>query len=166
MAELTALEKLQPCLLDRLTDDLPKVSEESRTQRVVSLTRYKQGVLRDLEWLLNASAHLAEESGARLTPQSFPEARESVLNFGTRHLCGLVGPDMSDFERELTEAIRLFEPRIMRNTLAVRAIKDRHIIGLEIRGELWASPVPEHLFIKTKIDLETGQVMLGDATNG
>ena len=42
----------------------------------------------------------------------------------------------------------------------------RHIIGLEIRGELWASPVPEHLFIKTKIDLETGQVMLGDATNG
>jgi len=26
--------------------------------------------------------------------------------------------------------------------------------------------VPDHLFIKTKIDLETGQTVLGDAING
>ncbi len=56
MAELTPLEKLQPCLLDRLTDDDPKNGEESRAQRVVSLSRYKRGVLRDLEWLFNTDA--------------------------------------------------------------------------------------------------------------
>jgi len=53
MAELTAIEKLQPCLLDRLTDDEPGKKEESRAQRVVSLQRYRRGVLRDLEWLFN-----------------------------------------------------------------------------------------------------------------
>ena len=47
MAE-TAIEKLQPCLLDRLTDDEPGKKEESRSQRVISHQKYKRGVLRDL----------------------------------------------------------------------------------------------------------------------
>ena len=65
MADLTPLERLQPCLLDRLTDDEPKNSEESRTQRVVSLSRYKKGVLRDMEWLLNSSACGRSSQGSR-----------------------------------------------------------------------------------------------------
>jgi len=166
MAELTPLEKLQPCLLDRLTDEDPKVTEESKLQRVVSLARYKRGVLRDLEWLLNASAHFAFEGGLGALLVDYPEARQSVVNYGTRHLCGLVGPEMVSYERELVEAIQVFEPRILRNTLSIRAVKDRQIVGLEIEGELWANPVPDHLFIKTKIDLETGQTVLGDAING
>ena len=48
MAELTPLEKLQPCLLDRLTDDEPQKGEESRMQRVISAQRYRRGVLSDL----------------------------------------------------------------------------------------------------------------------
>ncbi|MHC4750853.1 MAG: type VI secretion system baseplate subunit TssE, partial [Planctomycetota bacterium] len=36
MAELTPMDRLQPCLLDRLTDDEPDVQKESRDQRVVS----------------------------------------------------------------------------------------------------------------------------------
>lgn len=166
MAELTPLEKLQPCLLDRLTDDDPKNAEESRAQRVISLPRYKRGVLRDLEWLFNASAHLPGEDGAALTPADLPEVRRSVLNFGTRQLCGLVGPNLEEFELELAEAIRNFEPRILPNSLIVQAARDRHLITLEIKATLWANPVPERLFIKTKIDLETGQTTLGDAANG
>jgi type VI secretion system protein ImpF len=61
MPELAVVEKLQPCLLDRLTDDEPKNSQESRSQRVISVQRYRQGVLRDLQWLFNSSAHLAYE---------------------------------------------------------------------------------------------------------
>ena len=61
MPELAVIEKLQPCLLDRLTDDEPQNQQESRTQRVISLQRYRQDVLRDLLWLFNASAHLPEE---------------------------------------------------------------------------------------------------------
>jgi len=73
MAELTPLEKLQPCLLDRLTDDEPNISEESRNQRVISVQRYRRGVLRDLEWLFNTSAHLDEEGREKFRLSDFPE---------------------------------------------------------------------------------------------
>ena len=57
MAELTPMDRLQPCLLDRLTDDEPEVSREGRDKRIVSLQRYKSAVLRDIEMLLNAKKH-------------------------------------------------------------------------------------------------------------
>ena len=53
MAELTPKERLQPSLLDRLTDDAPAEKVESREQRVLSLTKLRQSVNRDLGWLLN-----------------------------------------------------------------------------------------------------------------
>jgi type VI secretion system protein ImpF len=166
MSDPTPLERLQPCLLDRLTDDDPANSQESRNQRVVLLPRYKRGVLRDLEWLFNTSAHLPEEGKKKFQIGLYPEAAASVINYGTRHLCGLVAPDMRELERQLAAAIQIFEPRIIRHTLVVKAAIERHLISFEIRGELWANPVPEHLFISTKIDLETGQTSLGDRSDG
>ena len=166
MAELTPLEKLQPCLLDRLTDDEPKISEESRNQRVISVQKYRRGVLRDLEWLFNTSAHLAEEGEAKFRLSDFPDALNSVINFGTRHLCGLTGAELHELERQLVAAIHLFEPRILPHSLQVKASVDNHIMVFEIQGELWANPMPEQLFIKTKIDLETGQCSLGDRADG
>jgi type VI secretion system protein ImpF len=166
MAELTPTEKLQPCLLDRLTDDEPAKIEESRNQRVMSLQRYKRGVLRDLEWLFNASAHLPVEGRKQFRLSDYPEAFRSVINFGTRQLCGLIAPDMDQLEREMRDAIQLFEPRIMRHTLMVKATMERNVISFELYGELWANPISEKLFIKTKIDLESGQCNLGDGGNG
>ena len=110
MAELTPFEKLQPCLLDRLTDDEPDKSEESRNQRVISLQRYKRGVLRDLEWLFNASAHLPEEGTRAFRLRDYPEAFRSVLNFGTRHLCGLIAPDMDAFSSWRARGTRMAQP--------------------------------------------------------
>jgi type VI secretion system protein ImpF len=166
MAELIATEKLQPCLLDRLTDDEPDKQEESRNQRVISLQRYKRGVLRDLEWLFNASAHLPEEGRKRQRLADFPEAFRSVINFGTRQLCGLNAPDMQGLERELFDAIQLFEPRILRQSLTLKATMDHQVISFEVFGELWANPIPEKLFIKTLIDVENGQCSLGDGGHG
>jgi len=165
MNDTTPLERIQPCLLDRLTDDDPGNPQESRHQRVVQLPRYKRGVLRDLEWLFNCSAHLPEEGRKKFHIDFFPKAARSVVNYGTRHLCGLAAPDMRELERQMTDAILLFEPRILRNSLNVKAFMERNMISFEIRGELWANPIPEHLFISTKIDLETGQVALGDRSN-
>ena len=166
MAEPTPLERIQPCLLDRLTDDDPANSQESRLQRVVPLQRYHRGVLRDLSWLFNCSAHLPEEGKGKFHIDDYPEAAQSVINYGTRHLCGLAAPDMKELERQLTEAVLLFEPRILRQTLSVKATIERHLISFEIRGDLWANPVPERLFINTKIDLETGQTLVGDHADG
>ncbi|HEV2455672.1 MAG TPA: GPW/gp25 family protein [Verrucomicrobiae bacterium] len=166
MADLTPFEKLQPCLLDRLTDDEPDKTEESRNQRVISQARYKRGVLRDLEWLFNSSAHLPVEGRKQFKLSDFPEAHRSVLNFGTRHLCGMLAPNMDELERELADAIRLLEPRILSHTLTIKAKMERHLVTIEIFGELWANPISEKLFIKTSIDLETGQCSLGDGGHG
>ena len=162
MPELAVVEKLQPCLLDRLTDDEPNNSEESRTQRVISLQRYRQGVLRDLQWLFNASAHLPHEGPGDFSLEDYPEALRSVINFGTRHLFGAMTPSMRDLERQLTAALYTFEPRILRNSLKVRSQIEGNLIVLDVEGELWASPLPEQLHIKTKLDIETGHCSVGD----
>jgi type VI secretion system protein ImpF len=166
VAELTSSEKLQPCLLDRLTDDEPQTQVESRTQRVISHQRYRAGVLRDLHWLFNASAHLPIEGSRPFRIQDYPEAERSVINFGTRQLCGLTAPSMTELEQQLANAIQFFEPRIVSRTLSVHADQERNLITFELNGELWANPLPEQLYVKTQVDLETGQCLLGDASNG
>ena len=151
-------ERIQPCLLDRLTDENPEAVKESRNERVISVKRYREGVLRNLIWLLNAKAH-ADRDGL----DEFPEVARSVLNFGTRDLCGLISSslDLGTLEQEIAEAMRRLEPRINPGSLTVTAVsgsqKFANGIAVEIRGDLWAYPVPEQLYIRTEIDLDTGK---------
>ena len=166
MAELTPLEKLQPCLLDRLTDDEPANREESRLQRVVSPQRYRAGVLRDLEWLFNAHPYPHPEGKDFFRPENYPEAYRSVINFGTRQVSGLTAPDLKRLQDELRQAVQVFEPRITPRSLTIRADVDRNFVTFDVQGDLWALPLPEHLHLKTKLDLETGQCLLGDAPHG
>ena len=155
-------ERIQPCLLDRLTDDQPENRHESRTARVISPSRYRDAVLRDVRWLFNTSTRLASEDIAE-----FPEVQSSVLSYGIRDLCGRVttSVEIAELERELTNAVNHFEPRVIPGTLHIRAVEDAtgsspSVLSFEIHAELWANPVPEHLFIKTEIDLETGHCRL------
>ena len=166
MAELNRDQRFLPCLLDRLRDDDPKNQEESRTQRVISLSRYRESVIRDLSWLFNTSAHLPDEGPEGLGLSKYPEAKASVINYGLRQLCGLVAPDMAALEREISEALRVFEPRILRHSVSIKASQDRHLVAFEIHGELWADPMNEQLFVQTEVDLENGQIQLGDRGNG
>lgn len=166
MPDLTPIERLQPCLLDRLTDDEPDKREESRVQRVVSLQKYRRGVLRDLEWLFNSTAYLRLEGAEAFELKQYPEAFRSVINYGTRQLCGLTAPDMERLQEELAEAIQTFEPRITPRSLTIRADLDRNMVAFELEGELWANPLPEHLHLRTTVDIETGQCLLGDAPHG
>ncbi len=118
--------------------------------------------MRDLQWLFSASAHLPQEGQQTFSIEDFPDALKSVINFGTRHLFGLMAPNMRELERQLTEALYTFEPRILRNSLKVRSRIEGNVIALEMEGELWAAPLPEHLHIKTKLDLETGLCTVGE----
>ncbi len=168
MAELTPLERLQPCLLDRLTDDEPHRKQESRERRVMSMTRYRQAVLRDLAWLLNTPSHV-ESDGLH----EFEEVPTSVLNFGVRDVTGMTmaGSSAEDVERQMLNAIRRFEPRVNPDSLSVKTAVDptamsNRAIQLEVHGDLWARPVPESLYIKTEVDLETGECRINQGTNG
>jgi type VI secretion system protein ImpF len=165
MAELTPQERLQPALLDRLTDEEPEKQQEPRERRVMSKNRLRQAVLRDLAWLFNATRL---ESGVDLAKA--PYVRRSVVNFGLPALSGRAASslDVSELERAIRQSILDFEPRILPRTLQIRALLqasqlDHHnVVGVEIRGELWAQPVPLELLVRTEIDLETGTVEIAD----
>ncbi len=161
MAELASIDRLQPCLLDRLTDDQSAVQVESRSQRVVSTARFKEGVLRDLRWIFNSQRHRESEG-----LEEFPQVNQSVFNYGLRDFAGIFSEkgDVREVEREVSETLLFFEPRIIRRTLQVRVFRDEeigaqrspHRINLQISADLWAQPAPEKFFAKTVIDLETG----------
>jgi type VI secretion system protein ImpF len=170
MAEqLTPQERLQPALLDRLTDDEPDKKLEPREHRVMSRARMRQAVLRDLAWLFNATR---AETGGNMAAAPF--ARRSVINFGLPCLSGQTAStlEIGDLERAIRQAILDFEPRILPQTLEVRALiesseLDHHnVIGVQIHGQLWAQPVPLELLIRTEIDLETGKVQIADLAPG
>jgi type VI secretion system protein ImpF len=163
--QLTPQERLQPALLDRLTDDEPAKKLEPREQRVMSKNRMRQAVLRDLAWLFNATRLEAE-----VDLEKAPYARRSVINFGLPSLSGKLASslEIADLERAVRQTILDFEPRILPGTLQVRALVelsdlDHHnVIGIEIHGQLWAQPVPMEMLIRTEIDLETGKVQIAD----
>ena len=157
------IERLQPCLLDRLTDDEPHKKEESRTTRVISHQKYRRGVLRDLEWLFNTNAYIDVPGAENFSLRDYPEAWRSVINYGTRQLCGLTAPNMKKLEKELAEMIHFFEPRLAAQGLHIHADIDRNTVTFKIEGELWCNPLPEHLHVQTTIDLENGQCVLGDS---
>lgn len=163
MAELTQKERLQPSLLDRLTDDEPNTQVESRDKRVLSMQKLRQSVLRDVSWLLNADSF---ESVDDLT--DYPEVAQSVINFGIQNLAGtsVVGADLTDIEKKLKQAITVFEPRILPHSLAVKVLSadvmNQQAISFDIEANLWAQPLPIHLYLRTEIDVLTGDVNLRD----
>lgn len=154
------LVRHQPCLLDRLTDDHPAKSEESSQERVVSPLKYREGLLRDIHWLFNSSAHVPEIEQKPLELFEFPNALASGINYGVRQLMGQTSIGSKEIEHRLYNAIRIFEPRINPNTLFIRARRDNNTIICDIEADYWAEPVSLRHLIKTKVDLDTGQVDL------
>jgi type VI secretion system protein ImpF len=159
--ELAPHERLQPALLDRLTDEEPDKKVEGQDKRVLTKAQLRAAVLRDLVWLFNTTRL---ESGEDLSRA--PNVRSSVLNFGLPALSGATAStlDPTDLERSVRDAILAFEPRILGPSLRVQAVVsdaqlDQHnVISVQIEGQLWAQPVPLELLLRTNVDLETGKV--------
>ena len=166
MADLRHQERLQPSLLDRLIDEEPENKQEPVEKRVLSLRQLREAVLRDLSWLFNAG-NLASAQNL----EAFPEVANSVLNYGIPDFTGHAasGVDVTAIEHLLRKAICDFEPRILRHSVKVRLIVDEQKMShnammFDIEGVLWAHPVPLHIFLKTELDLEVGDVKVSDYT--
>ena len=163
MAELGANERLLPFLLDRITDAEPG-KMDGRDRRVMSSREYREGLLRDIAWLLNAQAHPARD-GLR----AFPSVARSVLNYGMPELAGEHASSLGaeTIERMVRNAIQTYEPRILPRSLEVTVVESpdssRHVVQIEIRAEAWNVPMPDTLFIRTEVDLETGHFVLNDS---
>lgn len=167
MATFRAQDRLQPALLDRLTDDDVDSRVETSDNRVINRHRLRDLVLRDLAWLFNATA-----PGAGVDWSHAPHAKRSVLNYGLPALSGVSTSnlDLATLQTRVRQAILDHEPRILPETLVVTALinkmqLDHHnLVGLRISGQLWAQPVPLELLLHTDIDLETGRVAVREVT--
>jgi type VI secretion system protein ImpF len=162
MPELSQKERLQLSLLDRLSDDEPDKLSESRDKRVISVSRLKQLVQRDLAWLLNCVA-----ASANFNLNDYPEVAKSAFNYGIIDLSGFTSMSLSSkhIERELTKCIKNYEPRIIPRTLKIKIALAKNemssnTLSFEISGDLWAQPLPLQLFLKTEVDIENGSVKI------
>lgn len=174
MAGLTSQERLQPSLLDRLTDAEPATSREAIEARVLSKQQLRAAVLRDLSWLFNTSR--AEPDPLRGDPdevmrwREVPQACNSVLNFGIPSLSGITISSMhfGALEAAIRLAILRFEPRIDPKTLAVEVNREagfniqHNSLRLVIRGHMWNQPVPLELLLSADVDVETGLAAVRD----
>jgi type VI secretion system protein ImpF len=161
---MASRERLQPSLLDRLTDNAPETRRESLDQQSLSMIQLRQAVLRDLAWLLNTTNLAATEDLA-----TTPRVAASTLNFGVPGFTGLIAASrkVATLELAIANAIRAYEPRIRPDTLRVRAREAGDSAAVptlvfDIQGELWAQPVPQQLFLETSIDIETRLAVVTD----
>jgi type VI secretion system protein ImpF len=153
-----AQDRVQPSLLDRLTDDEPANRREVQDVRGFSLVRLREAVLRDLSWLMNAS-HLAAVQDLR----PYPHVAASVLNYGIPPTTGRVkaGIDATALARQVRTALLHFEPRLLPDSLRVSVRRDPASDGafqFLIEAELWAHPVPLRMTLLTEPDHDLDMV--------
>ncbi|UWX75113.1 type VI secretion system baseplate subunit TssE [Burkholderia gladioli] len=159
MAELTPQERLQPSLLDRLTDLAPHEPEESREARVITAAKLRECVTRDIAALLNCTRQWEDEDLPGLE-----QVGNSVLNFGIPDLAGsaLSGIDAGELQSRIRAALLDFEPRLIADTVQVcvstdASRMDSRSLSFRIDAEMWAQPMPLGLYLRTDVDLETGE---------
>ena len=159
MAEALSRDRLYPSLLDRLVDDEPGRATEARENRAASLQKLRDNVLRDLNWLFNATQSSIEFDGDALLSGS-------VINYGMPPLAGRPASqyDLGELSRVLREVIMRFEPRIIAHTLKVSAERNKgdthNVLGFRIEGQLWSQPIPLEIYMRTEIDLESGMTQV------
>jgi type VI secretion system protein ImpF len=159
MGQWSLKERLQPSMLDRLTDHNPEKKKESTAQQSMSQKEFKDAVIRDLGWLLNS---VSLDVCVDLEP--YPEVKHSVLNYGLPDISGHTSStiNVKTIERSLMQAIRDFEPRIIRNSLRVKVHSDpsdmtHNSLVFEIEGAVFGQPSPFQIVLRSELDLECGE---------
>lgn len=161
MADKTITERLQPSLLDRLTDLDPTSSTEGRDDRVINIRRLRDIIRRDLSWLLNSNSQ-----DTLIDAEQYPNIATSVLNYGVQEVAGDFSTKnrAAEIRKAIKRAIILFEPRIKDGTLEIIAREDttssQTIVEFDIRADMWAQPLPMELYLRSQVDLTTGQLHL------
>ena len=161
MADRTLTERLQPSIIDRLTDDEPNKKTESLSDRMIDMRRLRKVIQRDLSWLLNTG-----NLETQIDAETYPHAINSVLNYGVPDPTG----DFANVGRAtavrdaIQKAVELFEPRIIDGTLNVISrtedAKRDSVVVFDIVADMWAEPLPTELYLRSQFDTTTGQVSL------
>ncbi|MEM9583104.1 MAG: type VI secretion system baseplate subunit TssE [Pseudomonadota bacterium] len=165
MSDKTISERLQPSLLDRLTDNNPSEKTERRDDRVIDIRELREIIQRDLSWLLNTS-----DNSNMIDPDRYPHVSNSVLNYGIKEVAG----DYSTVERaeiirkSISDSIQVFEPRIHPGSIDVALRSEdsnrETVVTYDIRADMWAQPLPIELYLRSQVDVTTGELQLERVT--
>jgi type VI secretion system protein ImpF len=161
MADHLLAERLQPSLLDRLTDNAPNERQETRAHRAIDISRLREIIKRDLSWLLNTNS-----IENMIDAKTYPNVVRSVLNYGVREVAGEYSTSgrAELIRKSIQRAIAVHEPRIIAGSTAVELRSEDSMgetqIAFDIHADMWAQPVPLELFLRSKVDVTTGEVTL------
>ena len=140
-------------LFDRLIDDKPEVKTESPASAWDQTRRIKESLRRDLAALLNT------RRGEPEFDTEFVESRNSILTFGVsdftaRNLTSR--PDQEGLRLSIERAIREFEPRLARVSVAVRdSDSAMPVLGFEISAVLRLESGPEDVYFNAGLHRDT-----------
>lgn len=121
----------------------------------------RRQVLRDLESLMNA---VALESTQDLS--EFPQVRKSVLNFGCPDISNRTIDEarLSEIREELQTALTTYEPRLVRETVAVTRDTDVDTAELRlryvVRADLMCTPVNVPVEFFADVEFDTGSIVV------
>ena len=144
----------------------PNAAAEPAERRLISMRRLRESVYRDLGWLFNTSNLEGTED---LSP--YPEVVRSSINFGLAPVTGRTSSsiDPQRAAQSIAEAIRAFEPRLSRVTVTPELSAHRmdiKALSFKIDAELWGRPAPQQMVLRTRLDIDSGDVTLTEALGG
>jgi type VI secretion system protein ImpF len=93
-----------------------------------------------------------------------------VLNYGVRPTSGDYSTiyRAEEIRRAILKAIEMFEPRLVKGSTTVELRPTERggemYIAFDIRSDLWANPMPLELYLRSRVDLTTGEVEMERAS--
>ncbi len=142
-------------MIDRLMG--PPGERSTAALEGMSVRDLKRSVARDLEWLLNTRIW---------TPwnlESLEETRQSILNYGVPEFSRFSWTNADDARAiagMVEEAIRTFEPRLLRRTVKTSLLPSTGISDFSLRiridAVLQVDPISEPVTFDTGLDFEGG----------
>jgi type VI secretion system protein ImpF len=159
----TEIERtVRPSLLDRLSDQQPGIAADPPVTREESERRYRRGVERDVEALLNTRRSMIP------APDWCPELRRSVYDYGLVDTTGMAVGTKAGRDRllaSLQDAIERFEPRLAQPQ--VRLIDAEQVRAPQVRFVLEAvlvmDPGREDVVFDTVLEIASGEYDVHDA---
>jgi type VI secretion system protein ImpF len=157
----------QLSILDRLIDEAPDKLVDRPLSHAETLGALRRSVRRDLEALLNTRRRW------RSWPDGYAELALSPVGYGIADFSSGAFNDPRRREwlrQEVEQAIRRFEPRLVRLRVMLMDPKDEleATLHLRIEGLLRTEPAPDPIAFDTLVDAATAEILVkasaGDGT--
>lgn len=151
-------------VLDRLIDREPRMPSEAPLTRSQSIRIMKAAVQRDLEWLLNSRRIFQEpdETLKELNRSAYVYGLPDFSSYGAAS-----APDRAKLVRQLINAIKVFEPRLLNVRIVPVESTQGTIQELRFRIEalLAMDPAPEPVSFDTVVELRSSNCRVSGGPN-